>query len=296
MTPIDRHYSRGAVNCGRRFGEGAHAAYGLLGAIEPGLCIDVGAAIGQTLDRILAHNPLARVIAYEPFPGNLPYLARSARGRSQVTLRPVAVADRAGTERFVVGRTVKGDETPDAKKVRGYSPLGHLGGREGQRATLDVEVVTLDGEIREHVRFLKIDVQGSELRVLKGASRLIDEFGIDIVHVEFNGSYAALKFLRAKRYVLFDCAYLAWPTRRYFRNWFRARPDRLVPSWPIIDQGPSPMALHQALTWPRVPVRSFGFYCTWFFLNRLFRSGLQTDLLCVHEDFLSRFLKALDHA
>ena len=291
MTLPTRRFDPKSVNCGRRFGEHCNAAYDLLGKLEPGLCVDVGAAIGRATRRILNASPASRVVAYEPFGGNHPYFSQVVGDDPRVALKPVAVADRAGRETFVVPGVVRVGSEGWAKDLLGYSSLGHLGSGAGAQATVDV--VTLDDEIHEHVRFLKIDVQGGEMRVLNGASRLMKGPGIDMIYVEFNGALGILKDLRAHGYVVFDCAYMAWPTRRYVRNWLRRRPDRLVPGWEIIDGAVTSTGLKVAHLWPRVPLRRFAPYCAWFFANRLLRTGLQTDLLCVHRRFLPALWDAI---
>jgi len=292
VTTVDQGYDRGAVNCGRRFGDACNAAYDLLSRLEPGLCVDVGATIGRTAQRMLDANPASRVVAYEPFGGNLPYFSDHLAGDVRVTLRPVAVADRAGAERFTVPGVVRPGETGWAKDLLGYSSLGHLA-RGGETSGDLVDVVTLDDEIVEPVRFLKIDVQGGELRVLNGASRLLREGVVDLIYVEFNGSLEVLKALRAYGYVMFDCAYMAWPTRRNLRNWLRPRADWVLPSWPVIARGVMSMGSRVEHMWPPVPIRAFAPYCAWFFANRLLRCGLQTDLLCVREDFLPTLWRAM---
>ena len=290
---IDRDHDPAIVNDGRRFGDRCNAAYDLLRHLEPGLCVDVGAAIGRTTARMLDCSPASRVIAYEPFEGNRAYFDAAVGDDPRVTLRPVAVADRAGTGHLVIPGMIRPGDTGWAKDMPGYSPLGHLAPK-GRDAGVPIETVALDDEIDEPVRFLKIDVQGGELDVLKGAARLMAGPGIDLVYIEFNGAPAVLGFLHALGYILFDCAYMAWPTRRYFRNWLkRRRQDRVVPDWPILEQGVMSSGSKVAYVWPRVPVRGFLPYCTWFFANRLLRSGLQTDLLCIHERFLPSVWRAM---
>jgi hypothetical protein len=44
--------------------------------------------------------------------------------------------------------------------------------------------------------------------------------------------------------------------------------------------------------WPKVPFRSFARYCVWFAYMRLFVSGLQTDLFCVHRSKRNAFAQA----
>jgi FkbM family methyltransferase len=287
---IDRRVDPSIVNDGRRFGRACGEPYRLLEHLAPGLCVDVGAAIGRTVGRVLDANPQSRVIAYEPFPGNHPYFTQELGGDARVRLRPVAVADRAGREPFAVPDIVASGSSGWAKRLVGYSSVGHL----ARTAPLSVDVVTLDDEIGEHVRLLKIDVQGGEDRVLAGARRLIAGPGVDMILIEFNGTPATLRTLRTLGYVIFDSPYMIWPTRRYYRNWLRLRPDRFVPGWDVVERGERSLGGGVEHVWPRVPVRSFNAYCVWFFANRVARTGMQTDLLCVQERFLPVLFDAMD--
>lgn len=280
------------INNGRRFGDHYDAAYDLLKRLEPGLCVDVGAAIGRATRRILNASPASRVVAYEPFAGNHRHFAGNVGDDPRVTLKRVAVADCRGTEPFVVPKVMTQGGTGWAKDLLGYSSVGHLSADRG-RAHATVDVVRLDDEVNAHIRFLKIDVQGDELRVLKGAKRLMHDGAIDLIYVEFNGSLPLLRFLRAHGYVLFDGGYMAWSTGRYYRNWFRAREDRVIPHWETVLEGPPSMGTKAYFVWPPVPSRHYVPYCAWFWANRVLRLGLQSDLLCVHERFLPRVLEAL---
>ncbi len=277
------------MNSGRRFGEDHDVVYTLLARLEPGLMVDVGAAVGIKTRQMLEHSPRSRVVAFEPFPGNLSYLERYAAGEPRLTVRPVAVADRPGRETLHVAK-VAGDSGPGLP-LPGFSPVGRLGrGAGGVRVAVDV--VRLDDEIAEHVRFLKIDVQGGERRVLEGSAGLLARHGIDLAFVEFNGSPRVLRLLEAEGFVLFDSLYLAWPTRRYVRNWFRRRATRM-PRWQGLRHIRNTIGGQSAFVWPPVPFRGFRLYCAWFVLTRIFRTGLQTDLLCVHRGFLDRFFDAV---
>jgi FkbM family methyltransferase len=281
------------VNDGRRFGDHHDAAYDLLKRLDPGLSVDVGAAIGRATRRILNASPASRVLAFEPFAGNHRHFIGNVGADPRVTLRRVAVADRCGTEPFVVPKIMTEDGAGWAKGLLGYSSVGHLSSDAG-RAHSVVDVVRLDDEVHEHVRFLKIDVQGTELRVLKGAARLLRNAAVDLIYIEFNGSLPVLRLLRAHGYVLFDGAYLAWATRRYYRNWFRGRGDRVIPAWETVLEGPSSMDAKISFAWPPIPSRRYAAYCAWFWTNRVLRSGLQTDLLCVREGFLPTLWEKLD--
>lgn len=281
---IDREVDPGRINNGQRFGLGCHAAYDLLAHLEPGLCVDVGAAIGKTARRILERSPQSRVTAYEPYAGNRAYLEAAVGGDARVTIRPVAVSDHAGTGSLMVPKPNR-NSGGWAATMPGYSPLGRLT-HSDEAGGVAVETVTLDDEISERVRFLKVDVQGGELKVLKGTSNLMAGPGIDIIYVEFSGSLAVAEWLRARGYTLFDCAYMVRPTRRYLPNWFQRRNTWRLPDWPAIDSGTLSTGARYAYVWPSMPFRTLPLYCAWFVACRAILCGMQTDLLCIHERIL----------
>lgn len=61
---------------------------------------------------------------------------------------------------------------------------------KGSSQSFDVDIITLDAFVKEHriklINLLKIDTEGNELNVLKGASECLKNNIIDIIHIEFN--------------------------------------------------------------------------------------------------------------
>lgn len=79
--------------------------------------------------------------------------------------------------------------------------------------TINVEKITLDSMIKDHVDFLKIDVQGGELDVLKGAENLIKTQGIDVIYLEYSGDLRIIEFLTDYGYTIFDTDYMVASTK-----------------------------------------------------------------------------------
>lgn len=259
------------VNSGRHYAVLGQFPAALLAHLEPGLFVDVGACWGLRTLAVLAASPTSRAIAFEPFAGNLALIGKALAGDSRVTLRSVAVGMRPGWDRFVL-QSVIGDGARAGASVVGKLGFDLL---HKPAAQTTVEVVTLDGEVHEHVRFLKIDVQGGERNVLRGARALMAGPGVDLIYVEFRGDWRVLNLLHARGYVILDCAYLTWPHRGWLPRRFRRTALKSEPELSNI--------------WPSVPWRGFAAYCLWFWWQRLFRVGLQTDLMCVHQGFWPQF-------
>jgi len=147
------------------------------GAIYPGNAIyDVGANVGiYSLLASIRTGPAGSVYSFEPVERNLTYLRRHmALNRVEnCTLVQAAVSDSDGTQRF-------------AAAAWDHS-MGHLSA-EGE---IEVRCVTLDSCIYGETGFrppdvIKIDVEGAEREVLRGASRAIAEFH-PAVFVEVHG-------------------------------------------------------------------------------------------------------------
>jgi FkbM family methyltransferase len=135
--------------------------------ISPGdVCLDIGANIGAiTLQLAKAAGPSGRVIAFEPGP---PFFSRLKANlalnpeiASRVELHNLGLSDRPGSLHWVEDPEFPGN----AILVEGRG--------------LKVGVVTLDdflGPRLDRLDFLKIDVEGMELEVLRGAVRLLERF------------------------------------------------------------------------------------------------------------------------
>lgn len=140
--------------------------------VAPGATVyDVGANIGffSVLAGLLT-GPHGRVIGFEPVP-DVAQLARAAVARNgmarHVEIRTQAVSATAGREQL---------------HVVGEASWSHLAGRGRHPdtvATIDVDVVTLDTLLDDvgapPPDVVKLDVEGSEVDVLRGAVRLLRE-------------------------------------------------------------------------------------------------------------------------
>jgi FkbM family methyltransferase len=135
--------------------------------------VDVGASWG------LFSYHLARkvggsgtVFSYEPHPANRAVLGKLAKARPNVHFRPVAVSDVAGSADMQV--PVFGN-----RHVTAQSSIAHgFDGQQGVRVQkVSVPTVRLDDEVGDrHIDFIKIDVEGHEISVLRGASDILRKY------------------------------------------------------------------------------------------------------------------------
>jgi FkbM family methyltransferase len=264
-----------------------HAVYQLLTHVQPGLFVDVGAAAGVFTKMMLSMNPGSRSISFEPYPGNFSFFERTVGADPRVTLRRAAVSNREGEVSFFVASVVQGAE-PGWEDYKGYSSLGFIVGEQPPRtgATIQVPAVRLDTEIKEHVRFCKIDVQGGETAVLEGADALIRTQGVDMFYIEFGGEDSILDFLQERDYVFFDHLYLLVATRK--------QPDPA--DWRIEAPVKLSTGKEAFSGWPRSAPRPTREYCAWLREQSKQIGGVWTDMVCVHRSYLPAFLTAAAQA
>lgn len=129
----------------------------VIGLRRPGRTfIDVGAHIGSVLGEV-ARTSSGRVIAFEAIPAKAAHLTRKF---PDVVVHNFALLDREGETRFFIDNARSG-----------YSSLSQ---RTGDVTEIVVPVTRMDALIAEDdVDVIKIDVEGAELGVLRGAEAVV---------------------------------------------------------------------------------------------------------------------------
>ena len=127
-------------------------------------CIDIGCHKGEILDLMLKYSPEGKHYAFEPIPYLFAELEKKFKNKAQVF--PYALSDSEGTSTF---QFVKNAPAYSGLKRRKYDiPNPEIEEIEVKIKTLD-EVIPLN----EKIDFVKIDVEGAEFGVLKGAKNML---------------------------------------------------------------------------------------------------------------------------
>ena len=154
-------------------------------------CIDVGCYRGDILRQMLKFAPQGQHFAFEPVPANFEYLSRKF---AQVRVLDKALSDRTGETNFqvVVSRPARSGllrvDYPDPDQ---------------QVKEVTVTVDRLDNVIppASRIDFVKVDVEGAELGVLRGGRELI---GRNRPMIVFEHGYERARYFNDKPEELYD--------------------------------------------------------------------------------------------
>ena len=146
---------------------------------------DVGAHVGETALRYRSLFRDAAIHCFEPSPDSFRSLEAAVRSDAGIHAHRAALADAAGTAVLNVNRSAATSSLlPTDLAASRYWGKGLLDTRE----RVEVATQTLDAFCAEHgiarVDILKIDVQGAEYAVLRGATGTLERAAIDVVYME----------------------------------------------------------------------------------------------------------------
>lgn len=130
--------------------------------VTPGMnCIDIGCHLGSVLDRFVRMSPDGQHIAVEPIPHKAAWLRRKYPG---VEVHQNALGDEERVLEFY--------HDPRNSGFSGLKPHG-----SGEKKTIEVLCRRLDDIVPagRPIGFIKLDVEGAEFSVFRGARRALAE-------------------------------------------------------------------------------------------------------------------------
>ena len=154
-----------------------------LNRINDGVVLDVGANIGDYCSFLKRVNQTCNIYAFEPHPTTYRLLVENTESLGIKTFN-VGVGASEGS--LVLYDYASNDGSEHASLHKGVIEQIH----KGLAIEHAVKVISLDRFILQQglgkIALLKIDTEGHEFEVLKGAENLLKTGRIEMIHLEFN--------------------------------------------------------------------------------------------------------------
>jgi len=146
--------------------------------------VDVGANAGEWSQRVLGLNANVSLFAFDPHPEAIKRLRERFRSHPNVKILPFALSDAsAEVTLYDYGLTNGMSSLVSRENSAGVAPTQRLV-CQTQRLDSLPEILGLP-----QIDFMKIDVEGWELNVLRGAAGLFDSKRISVVQFEYGGTW-----------------------------------------------------------------------------------------------------------
>jgi FkbM family methyltransferase len=183
----------------------------LKGAAVAGI-LDAGASNGHISERLLGWFPRATAYAFEPNPLYARTLQDLMRRDPRIRPQFAALSDRVGRDRLHIMESPGATSLlKPAERLKDVAPTG-----SAVKTVSEVDVVTIDEWAARNgnpsIELMKFDIQGAELKALRGAERMLRESTL-LVYTEiwFNAVYDGSPlyseidaFLRTQGFALYD--------------------------------------------------------------------------------------------
>ncbi|MDE2173237.1 MAG: FkbM family methyltransferase [Patescibacteria group bacterium] len=193
---------------------------------SPRIIFDVGGHMGQTIEKYGKLYPNTLIYTFEPFVSSFVELAKRCAAQGNCRPFQLAFSDSKGFSDYFANASGGGTNSlfppEDMEKRFDHDDDSHYAGTTKTTVRTD----TIDSFCEEHgidhIDILKMDIQGGELKALRGAVRMFREQKVSLVFLEVSFIHIykdqALfhdveEFLVAHGYTLYNLHYLSTQSR-----------------------------------------------------------------------------------
>lgn len=144
---------------------------------------DVGANIGKYTTMLKESFPNAMIYCFEPAVETFRILKDNIGEKENIVLNNIAISDTAGKGKLYYDKETSGLASLYKRQLDYFN-------MEFSKSE-EVSIETLDTYCKknniDHIDFLKLDIEGNELRALRGGERLLKKKRIYAIQIEFGG-------------------------------------------------------------------------------------------------------------
>ena len=145
---------------------------------------DIGANIGDWSSAILEVSPEAEITIFEPNPNLYINLTERFKLNSNVGLEKLALNHQEDVISFYLN---------DSLDAHGNNSIYNHYYLEPSSQKVEVKCVSLDRYCEDNnianINFIKADIEGAEINLLRGASRMLQQKKIDFLQIEYNQTW-----------------------------------------------------------------------------------------------------------
>ncbi|KIA85245.1 FkbM family methyltransferase [Flavobacterium sp. AED] len=148
------------------------------------LIFDVGAFDGRSIELYKKSFPKSKIFSFEPTPNMYHYLKNEYSGRKDIKIFNYALSSNKGEATFNINNSLLTNSLLDSSKNEYTNSESSYNTKE----KIIVETETIDNIFKNEkiskINILKIDAQGADVMVLRGAEETLKNKKIDLIYVE----------------------------------------------------------------------------------------------------------------